>query len=1461
MNNKKGFTLIELLVVIAIIGILALLILPNFISSFRNANNKAMITQENEVVDATKLFVEDYCRHPLKQNKGKCSTYSMKTENANQKYTCLSTLQTTKYMEDIVSQGQFCSGFVVYNKNYSEYKAYLKCGNGYATEGIDEIMDSHNNKLIDICLGEITPEPDEPDEPDEPTPSLAENYENTATHKIYETLNDAFSEAQSNQTIKVLQDIEETLTASIFSSSKTGIKLDLNGKTISSNTQVIANTGELDIYSSNGEGIIEASIDSAIISNKGTLTVNGTSNSNHVIIRNTSSNNNTSVISNGATGKIILNSNSELSQSGLYSSDVYRYILLNEGLVTINGATLTNTAGNSGMNIGISLLADQSRLVMNSGSITTSGTNILNSNSTQINPPAIEINGGSITNTYIASYNSCIVNNNGKLVLNDGTITGARGIDNTSNLEITGNNVQINASSGPGIQNLGTLLMSGGTITAGTSGISCESDSNTTITGGTIKGKTSGLVIYHTATLTLGTNDSNVSTTSPLIQGIDTSNSYGIKFYNGTLNFYDGIIKSSSGTGKAIDKTPTNVQNGYEVYKETVSGVESAYLKRTEAPTYTATFYYNSNPTAGSLTVSTSTATCIPSSGSCTVEVPSEVSNSVGKYNSTYKGVSTSTNNMNSSSLTISANTTFYANYSKQVLVYYYGTSYTSKNYYRNEYFTSNTAMASRLATSNTGTANYSTATGPGSSVWYGLSTGKDAVREYETVQQAANSRDAQLYSVYSFNVTFAKGANVSEIGSTSNHCEVTSTNTSCEIVLPSITPASGYASVGWNTTSGATTGTDALGTYELSSNPTTLYANAKADVGILMAEKLGYETSTFLRTTILKQDIESLTFTNSKSGHTANGTDCWDVSRDVDGGVLAWAVDSDSDGKYEMTIGANGTIYASNGNYLFEYLINLDSLNGMNNFDTSNVTSMQHMFQKIGYNSTSFTLDLGSKFDTSKVTDMSYMFHQTGYSNPTFTLDLGDKFDTSNVKNMYMMFDDVGYNSTSFTLNLGNKFDTSNVTNMRNMFSSAGYSSTVFTLDLGSKFDTSNVTSMYMMFNLTGYNSTSFTLNLGSNFNTSKVTNMSSMFSSVGYKSTVFTLDLGDKFDTSNVTAMGYMFHQTGYSNPTFTLDLGDKFDTSNVTNMGYMFSSVGYSNTSFTLNLGSKFDTSNVTKMDGMFCRTGYSSTIFTLNLGNNFYTSKVTDMKYMFDRTGYSSATFNINLGNNFDTSNVTNMRNMFYYSGYNNRSYTLNLGSKFDTSKVTNMSNMFAFTGYKSTTFTINLGNKFNTSNVTDMSWMFYFTGTSSTVFTLDLGDKFDTSSVTNMSHMFYDTGSSSTSFNINLGDKFDTSKVTNMLFMFYKAGYNNRSFTLDLGNKFNTSNVTNMNSMFNNCRYLKTIKVPSTFVTTSVTDSADMFKSCNSLVGGAGTRFNANYIDATRAHIDGGTSNPGYFTSR
>ena len=299
-------------------------------------------------------------------------------------------------------------------------------------------------------------------------------------------------------------------------------------------------------------------------------------------------------------------------------------------------------------------------------------------------------------------------------------------------------------------------------------------------------------------------------------------------------------------------------------------------------------------------------------------------------------------------------------------------------------------------------------------------------------------------------------------------------------------------------------------------------------------------------------------------------------------------------------------------------------------------------------------------------------------------------------------------------------------------------------------------------------------------------------------------------------VTSMSYMF----WDSQALRIDLSN-FNTSNVYNMGGMFSS----SQATTLDL-SHFDTSKVTNMGGMF----QHSQATTLDL-SHFDTSNVTNMQCMLCDS--QASTIDVS---HFDTSNVTNMNSMFW----NSKAITIGV-SHFDTSKVTNMNVMFG----NSQATTIDVSH-FDTSNVTNMQGMFQH----SQATIIDVSN-FDTSNVTNMQCMFCDSKAATLDLS-----HFDTSNVTNMQGMFWKS----QATTLDVSH-FDTSNVTNMEVMFAYMTNLKTIYASSKFVTTSVTSSTSMFEKSTNLVGGAGTKYNKSYLDKTYARIDGGTSNPGYFTEK
>ena len=363
----------------------------------------------------------------------------------------------------------------------------------------------------------------------------------------------------------------------------------------------------------------------------------------------------------------------------------------------------------------------------------------------------------------------------------------------------------------------------------------------------------------------------------------------------------------------------------------------------------------------------------------------------------------------------------------------------------------------------------------------------------------------------------------------------------------------------------------------------------------------------------------------------------------------------------------------------------------------------------------------------------------------------------------------------------------------------------------------TDNVTNMSNMFsNCSGLTSLNVT-----NFKTENVTNMASMFSGC---SELTSLDVNN-FNTENVTNMYAMF---AICSGLTSLDVTG-FKTDNVTSMYAMFEGCsGLTSLDVT-----GFKTDNVMNMAFMFngCR-GLSSLDVT-----NFKTDNVTDMNHMFSVCSGLTA-LDVT---NFKTENVTNMNGMFAVcSGLTALDLT-----NFKTDNVMNMTLMFdGCSGLTSLDVT-----NFKTDNVTNMRYM--FSGCSGLT-SLDVTN-FKTDNVTSMRGMFKLCGGL-TSLDLT---NFKTDNVTDMSEMFY---YCSGLTSLDVSS-FKTDKVSEMNWMFANNLNLKTIYASSDWSTASIENGNDMFAGSTNLVGGMGTVYDADHTDYTYAHIDGGESNPGYFTDK
>jgi surface protein len=141
-------------------------------------------------------------------------------------------------------------------------------------------------------------------------------------------------------------------------------------------------------------------------------------------------------------------------------------------------------------------------------------------------------------------------------------------------------------------------------------------------------------------------------------------------------------------------------------------------------------------------------------------------------------------------------------------------------------------------------------------------------------------------------------------------------------------------------------------------------------------------------------------------------------------------------------------------------------------------------------------------------------------------------------------------------------------------------------------------------------------------------------------------------------------------------------------------------------------------------------------------------------------------------------------------------------------------------------------------------------------------KWKIANVTNMEYMFSGCGGVS---ELDVS-KWSTASVTGTEYMF--AGCSGLT-TLDLSN-WNTGAVKDCERMFANCTKLITIYAGGAWDMSNVKEetvgydklcSNDMFTGCTSLVGGEGTTYNASKVNKDYARIDGGTSNPGYFTEK
>ena len=389
-------------------------------------------------------------------------------------------------------------------------------------------------------------------------------------------------------------------------------------------------------------------------------------------------------------------------------------------------------------------------------------------------------------------------------------------------------------------------------------------------------------------------------------------------------------------------------------------------------------------------------------------------------------------------------------------------------------------------------------------------------------------------------------------------------------------------------------------------------------------------------------------------------------------------------------------------------------------------------------------------------------------------------------------------------------------------------------------------------------------------NLNTTSVTNMDRMFMGCA---ALTSLDLSS-FNTENVTNMGNMFD--GCSALT-SLDLSS-FNTAKVTVMASMFAGC-FALTSLDL---SSFNTENVTIMVCMFYRCISLKTIYC----NNDCSINSAQSDMMFD--GCEKLVGGKGTAYNEDFVDKTYARpdegksapgyftlkdpkpKAEVYTDFVEETGTLTYYYDLQRSERTGTTELYdpvgkpdavRFVGYDKKVTKAVIDPSMKDAPLTSMEGMFYGFSDPETfkiyslpnLTTIEGLENLNTSNVTDMNNMFL-MCSSLTSLDLS---SFNTSNVTDMGYMFLGC---NALQTVDL-TSFDVSKVTNMSMMFGSCKELTTICCNTDWRTSpALTNSYLMFSGCKKIVGDKGTTFiDDNNKDATYAHPDGGTSDPGYFS--
>ena len=323
---------------------------------------------------------------------------------------------------------------------------------------------------------------------------------------------------------------------------------------------------------------------------------------------------------------------------------------------------------------------------------------------------------------------------------------------------------------------------------------------------------------------------------------------------------------------------------------------------------------------------------------------------------------------------------------------------------------------------------------------------------------------------------------------------------------------------------------------------------------------------------------------------------------------------------------------------------------------------------------------------------------------------------------------------------------------------------------------------------------------------------------------------------NTSEVTSMKHMFYNC---NELRSIDLSH-FNTAKVTDMSGMFALCVYL-TSLDL---STFNTANVEAMDSMFHACISLQTIY---VGDGWSTAAVTESERMFN-----------------DCIDLTRDKGTSYDNNYIDKEYAHADGGSSDPGYLSYVAPQ-AYACYTAENMTLTFYHDYYRSGRTGTTYGLNDSavepdwandGTNVKVTQVAFDPSFAEVRPTFTCYWFYEMRKLESISGMNY---LNTSEVMRMDAMFSRCY---KLTSLDLSS-FNTANVTDITEMFRGCSALQAIYVGDGWSLSDMTQaiSRNVFNDCTSLVGGQGTAYDANHVNADYAHIDGGTSNPGYFSEK